>query len=121
MTLKHEVKLAPELKSWLAFADEKLEELRIIATALNAGEAAVAAELAVSRAAIASRAASPLVNNAAVKARIAALNSVNENRENPFILRQVKQQARLKLPALPTTTIGSFPQTADIRASRAAF
>ena len=121
VTLAHEVKLAPELKSWLAFADEKLEELRIIATALNNGEAFVAAELALSRAAIASRAASPLVNNAAVKGRIAALNSLNENRENPFILRQVKQQARLKLPALPTTTIGSFPQTADIRASRAAF
>lgn len=121
VTLKHEVKLAPELKSWLAFADEKLDELRIIATALNNGEAAVAAELAASRAAIASRAASPLVNNAIVKARIAALNNVNENRENPFILRQTKQQARLKLPALPTTTIGSFPQTADIRASRAAF
>lgn len=121
VTLAHEVKLAPELKSWLAFADEKLEELRIIATALNNGEAAVAAELALSRAAIASRVASTLVHNAAVKARIAALNSVNENRESPFILRQVKQQARLKLPALPTTTIGSFPQTADIRASRAAF
>ena len=121
VSLAHEVKLDAEIKSWLAFADEKLNELNTIAKALSHGVASVASELSNSRAAIASRNYSTLVHNADVKARINAIDSVNENRESPFNIRQITQRQRLNLPLLPTTTIGSFPQTPDIRASRAAF
>lgn len=121
VTLAHEVKLDAEIKSWLAFADEKLDELRILVKALNHGAASVANELALSRAAIAARKNSSHVHSASVKARIALLDTVNENRNSRFKERQIKQRKRLNLPLLPTTTIGSFPQTADIRAARAAF
>ena len=121
VTLQHESKLDAEIKSWLAFADEKLIELKTIAKALNHGVESVAKELSISRAAIASRNQSARVHNADVKARIQGLNDLNENRETPFNVRQITQRARLNLPLLPTTTIGSFPQTPDIRASRAAF
>ena len=120
VTLTHEVKLDAEIKSWLAFADEKLAELSVITNALNHGVESVSEELAISRAAIASRNNSGRVHSASVKARIALLDTVNENRHSPFPVRQVAQRARLNLPLLPTTTIGSFPQTPDIRASRAA-
>ena len=120
VTLEHEVNLDAEIKSWLAFADEKLIELKTIANALN-GIDSVAEELSISRAAIISRQQSVRVNNADVKARIQSLGDLNENRESAFDLRQIAQRARLNLPLLPTTTIGSFPQTPDIRASRGAF
>jgi 5-methyltetrahydropteroyltriglutamate--homocysteine methyltransferase len=121
VTLAHETALDNEIKSWLAFADEKLQELSILAKALNQGVASVAAELTVSRAAIHARANSSRVHSDVVKARIAALDQVDENRPSTFIERQAIQRAKLHLPLLPTTTIGSFPQTAEIRASRAAF
>lgn len=120
VTLAHEVKLDAEIKSWLAFADEKLAELNVIANALNHGVESVADELAISRAAIVSRNNSGRVHSASVKTRVALLDTVNENRHSPFTVRQVAQKARLNLPLLPTTTIGSFPQTTDIRTSRAA-
>ena len=121
VTLAHVVNLDAEIKSWLAFADEKLTELRIITCALNNGANSVASELTVSRAAIAARQQSLRVHNINVKERIKDLINVNENRDNVFKIRQTIQQEKLNLPLLPTTTIGSFPQTADIRASRAAF
>jgi 5-methyltetrahydropteroyltriglutamate--homocysteine methyltransferase len=121
VTLEHEVKLDAEIKAWLAFGDEKLVELNIIAMALNHGVDSVANELSISRAAVASRNHSARVHHADVKARISALDIVNENRESPFSVRKITQRARLNLPLLPTTTIGSFPQTPDVRASRAAF
>ena len=120
-TLAHEVNLDSEIKSWLAFADEKLTELSIITKALNCGVESVAAELAASRTAIASRNHSNRVHDNAVKARLSALDSVDENRTSVFKKRAQAQRTRLNLPLLPTTTIGSFPQTPDIRASRAAF
>ncbi len=121
VTLAHEVNLDTEIKSWLAFADEKLNELRIITSALNNGADSVANELAISRAAIATRQQSLRVHNIDVKERIKDLINVNENRQSTFDTRQIVQKTRLNLPLLPTTTIGSFPQTPDIRASRAAF
>ncbi len=121
VTLAYEVKLDAEIKSWLSFADEKIVELSIIAKALNNSMDSVAEELAISRAAIASRNQSNRVHDANVKTRIAALNTLNENRESTFELRAKAQKVRLNLPLLPTTTIGSFPQTPDIRAARAAF
>lgn len=121
VTLQHEQQLDGELKSWLAFADEKLEELHLLAQAINHGVESVEAALIESRQAIASRKASTRVNDKYVQARIAAIDTINENRASPFATRLAKQKARLQLPLLPTTTIGSFPQTADIRATRAAF
>ena len=121
VTLAHEVNLDSEIKSWLAFADEKLTELGIITKALNLGVESVAAELATSRTAIASRNHSNRVHDHAVKAQLLALDNVNENRASSFEKRAQAQRTRLNLPLLPTTTIGSFPQTSDIRASRAAF
>ena len=121
VTLVHEINLDAEIRSWLAFADEKLSELSIITKALNVGVDSVSHELAISRAAISARQQSLRVHNMDVKKRIKDLININENRENVFNIRQNIQQAKLNLPLLPTTTIGSFPQTTDIRASRAAF
>jgi 5-methyltetrahydropteroyltriglutamate--homocysteine methyltransferase len=121
VTLAHETKLDAEIKPWLAFADEKLQELALIARALTHGIDDVAAELATARAAIKARQQSSRVHQPVVKARMTALDSINEQRASVFASRVQAQKARLDLPLLPTTTIGSFPQTADIRASRAAF
>ncbi len=115
-----ETKLDEELRGWLAGAVEKLDELRMLKLAL-AGDAAAEAPLAQSRAAIQSRRASPRVNNPAVAQRLAALPADADRRLSAFAARQVAQRQRFGLPPLPTTTIGSFPQTAEIRAARAAF
>ncbi len=120
-SLEAETQLDAEVKSWLAFAVEKLDELRVLATALSHGEAAVDDELHAARTALAARRASPRVHRATVAARIAAAAPGADQRASAFPARQKAQRARLKLPLLPTTTIGSFPQTAEIRAARAAF
>ncbi|WP_374583435.1 5-methyltetrahydropteroyltriglutamate--homocysteine S-methyltransferase [Pseudoduganella sp.] len=125
-SLAAEPALDEELRSWLAFAEEKLGELALLKTALSADERVsgqAARGIAAARAALASRRASPRVHNAAIQARVAELGASQaaDRRASPFAARQPQQQARLKLPAFPTTTIGSFPQTAQIRAARAAF
>ncbi|PVY93235.1 methionine synthase (B12-independent) [Acidovorax sp. 99] len=120
-SLEAETQLDAEVKSWLAFAVEKLDELRVLATALSQDEAAVVDELHAARTALAARRASPRVHRATVAARIAAAAPGADQRASAFPARQKAQRARLRLPLLPTTTIGSFPQTAEIRAARAAF
>ena len=120
-SLEAETQLDAEVKSWLAFAVEKLDELRVLSTTLSRGEASVDDELHAARTALAARRASPRVHRATVAARIAAAAPGADQRANAFPARQKAQRARLKLPLLPTTTIGSFPQTAEIRAARAAF
>ncbi len=120
-SLQAETQLDAEVKSWLAFAVEKLDELRVLSTALSQGEAVVDDELHAARTALAARRASPRVHRATVAARIAAAAPGADQRASAFPARQKAQRARLKLPLLPTTTIGSFPQTAEIRAARAAF
>ena len=121
VSLDVETNLDPEIKNWLAFADEKLGELTTLKTALTQGRAAVAKTLDGNRAALDSRRHSLRVHNPAVGARLATLQERDAARAAPFALRQPQQRARLKLPAFPTTTIGSFPQTAEIRAARAQF
>ena len=121
VSLANEPRLDAELKSWLAFADEKIAALATLKTAFNAGRQTVVAELADNAQALASRRASTRVHDAAVAARLAALSSVHDVRNNGFTVRQTAQRARFKLPAFPTTTIGSFPQTAEIRSARARF
>jgi 5-methyltetrahydropteroyltriglutamate--homocysteine methyltransferase len=118
--------LDEELRPWLAFAEEKLAELALLKAALSADErisGQVARGFAEARAALASRRASARVHNADVAARMAALAAHERaaQRNAPFAQRQQLQRERLDLPAFPTTTIGSFPQTQQIRTARAAF
>ena len=119
--LASETKLDGEVKSWLAFAIQKLAELRVLATALSQGRTAVAEQLTTNKAAIAARQTSPCVNNPAVKVAIAKIDARLGRRQSPYTQRVVKQAALLKLPKFPTTTIGSFPQTAEIRQARSLF
>ena len=119
--LASEEKLDADVKSWLAFALQKLDEITVLATALNHGRDTVRAELAANAAAIAARRHSPRVHNPAVKAAIAGLDVTLGRRKSTYAARAPKQAALLKLPAFPTTTIGSFPQTAEIRHARSQF
>ena len=119
--LDGEDKLDAELKSWLAFAKQKLSEIAIIAKAAAEGQSAVKAELEASRAACDARKVSTRIHNQEVKKRVAAIDASMKSRTSPFATRIAKQQESLKLPMLPTTTIGSFPQTAEVREQRANF
>ena len=116
-----EEKLNSEIKSWMAFAAQKLVELGVVKRALEHGKDSVAAELKASDAAAADRATNKLIHNDAVKARLANLPKGADQRKSPFAERIKAQQAWMNLPILPTTTIGSFPQTTEIRHARAAF
>ncbi len=117
VTLRNETKLDAEFKGWLACAEEKLAE--VVALRDLAVGAADPAMLAANAAATASRRSSPRIHRPAVKERAARIASPDFNRASPFAGRQAKQRARLGLPAFPTTTIGSFPQTDTVRAARA--
>ena len=119
--LASEQKLDAEIKSWLAFALQKLDELKVLAIALNQGRDAVAAELAANHAAIVARRTSPQVNDLVVKATLASITPSLSQRHSPYPVRAQKQAELLKLPAYPTTTIGSFPQTAEIRQARSQY
>ncbi len=116
--LQSETRLDPEIRSWLAFALQKLEELRLLGRALDEGRAAVAQALADNAAALASRHASPRVHDAAVQQALAHATPALEQRHSAYAVRAPLQAAKLHLPAFPTTTIGSFPQTPEIRHAR---
>jgi len=125
-SLAAEPALDDELRSWLAFAEEKLAELALLKAALSADERVsgqVARGFAEARAALEGRRTSTRVHNTNVAARMASLASDDAAacRNSPFAQRQHLQRERLQLPAFPTTTIGSFPQTQEIRNARAAF
>ena len=125
-SLAAEPALDDELRSWLAFAEEKLAELALLKAALSADERVsgqVARGFAEARAVLEGRRASTRVHNTDVSARMAGLASDDAaaRRNSPFKQRQHLQRERLQLPAFPTTTIGSFPQTPEIRIARAAF
>lgn len=117
--LAGETALDPELRGWMAFARQKLEEVAILARGLTEGRGAIAAELAASDARQAARRSSTRLHDPAVAARLAA-GQPGDAQRAPFPERRLAQQARLRLPGFPTTTIGSFPQTSEIRAARAA-
>lgn len=117
--LANETKLDAELRSWLAFAAQKLAEVATLARAIDCGEECVRAELDASDAARISRENSPRTRNPEVRRRVGALAPEADRRHSPYPLRAKAQAARLKLPLLPTTTIGSFPQTPEIRKARA--
>ncbi|MCG8558813.1 MAG: 5-methyltetrahydropteroyltriglutamate--homocysteine S-methyltransferase, partial [Hyphomicrobiales bacterium] len=111
--------LDPDLKSWLAFAAQKLDEIIVLGRALDQGRDAVKDQLAASAAAAASRATSKKIHDDAVRARLQAVTPGMARRHGDFAARRQAQRARLSLPAFPTTTIGSFPQTEDVRKARA--
>jgi 5-methyltetrahydropteroyltriglutamate--homocysteine methyltransferase len=117
--LRREQNLGPELGRWLAFAVQRLEEISILTRALNEGRGAVAEELSASVGAAAERSGSPKVHDPNVQRRAAEAGPELERRPSGYGLRKVAQAQRLQLPVLPTTTIGSFPQTAEIRTLRA--
>lgn len=116
--LSLEKKLDDELRSWLAFSRQKLQELRLLADVLD-GHPAADAALDANREALDARRRSPRVHNPAVAARLAALTATDTRRHGDYPQRRAAQHAALQLPLLPTTTIGSFPQTLEVREARA--
>ena len=117
--LEREPGLDPELKSWLAFARQKCSEIAVLRDALNIPQApAVQQALAESQAVHQSREGSARIHKPAVQARMDAITEADSQRHSPFAARIEVQRERLNLPAFPTTTIGSFPQTASIRLAR---
>jgi len=115
-----ETGLDPEVKNWLAFSVQKIEELTALGTALAGGRRATAARLNTSDKVAASRKASRRIHDVKVAARVAGIDDAMRRRASVFAERVDVQHARFNLPAFPTTTIGSFPQTADVRKARAA-
>lgn len=118
-SLEPETELDDQLRSWLAFADEKVKEVVVLARALGEGRDAVAAEIAASNAAAESRRTDPRLNNGQIRTRLDAVLADGVSRGDAAERRR-RQDERLRLPALPTTTIGSFPQTVEIRKARQA-
>ncbi|EIS53669.1 5-methyltetrahydropteroyltriglutamate--homocysteine S-methyltransferase, partial [Yersinia pestis PY-64] len=119
--LNEETRLDAEVKSWFAFALQKCAELALLTQALNAPNDAKLAELAAYSAPIRARRSSSRVHNAQVEQRLAAITSQDIERQLPYEARAETQRKRFNLPAWPTTTIGSFPQTTEIRGLRLDF
>lgn len=119
--LNSETKLDNELKSWLVFATQKLAEIAVIAKAADGEEAQVNDAIDANKKAISNRKTSKRIHNDAVKARVATLDESLINRKSNYQNRKKIQANYISLPILPTTTIGSFPQTKDVRKARAEF
>ena len=124
--------LTPEIKQWLAFAKQKIDEVVILKqlanpedlpaeTLVKAGAKTALEKLKENQAAIESRKVSKLIHNDKVKERVKTITEEDAKRENPFAIRKSKQQKVLNLPLFPTTTIGSFPQTTEVRSWRTKF
>jgi 5-methyltetrahydropteroyltriglutamate--homocysteine methyltransferase len=119
--LSVETRLDAEVKSWFAFALQKCAELALLTDALNNPSAEAQAKLAEYSAPIRARKNSTRVHNAAVGKRLAAISARDIDRPSAYPQRAESQRARFNLPAWPTTTIGSFPQTTEIRGLRLDF
>ncbi|MFH8788669.1 5-methyltetrahydropteroyltriglutamate--homocysteine S-methyltransferase [Streptomyces roseoverticillatus] len=109
----------PQIARWLAFARQKAAEVVTLARGLAQGPDTIAAALAANRADLASRAGSAITRDPAVRARAAAVTASDGRRSQPYEQRAAAQRAHLGLPLLPVTTIGSFPQTSELRTARA--
>lgn len=114
-----EPQISDEVRPWLAFAVQRLEEIATLARGLNEGRDVIADELAEASAAATSRASSPLVHDPVVAQRVAERDPSLESRRSAYADRRQAQVDNLGLPDLPTTTIGSFPQTPELRRVRA--
>lgn len=120
--LDFEKELNPEIKQWMAFAKQKVNELVTLKKlAEGSTDAAVQATFSENKQALSNRKTSKLIHNDAVKNRVAASTENDAKRQNAFSVRKDKQHKALGLPLFPTTTIGSFPQTKDVRSWRAKF
>ncbi|QDU76300.1 5-methyltetrahydropteroyltriglutamate--homocysteine methyltransferase [Bremerella volcania] len=119
--LAHEAELDSEVKSWLAFARQKLDEIVILTRAINEGQASVARQLHENAAAMEARRTSRRTHDPLVRDRQKAISPESLRRQADYAARKTQQQERLNLPLLPTTTIGSFPQTSEVRQARAAY
>jgi 5-methyltetrahydropteroyltriglutamate--homocysteine methyltransferase len=115
-----EQSLDPEVGPWLAFARQKVAEVVTLARGMAEGTEAIAEELAANRRTLAGRRQSDRTRDPAVRRRLEAVGEPDLHRASPYDVREKAQRARLGLPPLPTTTIGSFPQTGDVRRARAA-
>jgi 5-methyltetrahydropteroyltriglutamate--homocysteine methyltransferase len=118
--LDSETGLDDELRSWMAFAKQKVGEVVTLARGLGEGREAIAGELDSNDRALEDRRTSHRTRNPMVRERVEALTEADSRRESPFDVRTDAQRERLELPLFPTTTIGSYPQTAEIRKARAA-
>jgi 5-methyltetrahydropteroyltriglutamate--homocysteine methyltransferase len=121
LDLDDEKQLDTQIRSWLAFAKQKINEVSLLTKALNSGTEARAKELDINKKAIADHHTSPRVHNAQLKLHLSKLSPDSFKRQSSFKERKAAQQKLLHLPLLPTTTIGSFPQTKEIRKVRADF
>ncbi len=119
--LNEEKKLEPEIKSWLSFAKQKIEEVAILTVALNHGREDVSDSLAENAFAIKERKISKRIHNPTVKERVEQFNDTLARRDSDYAKRAKAQKDALELPLLSTTTIGSFPQTKEIRKIRRDF
>lgn len=120
-TLASEKTLDPDVKDWFSFAVEKADELVIIAKAVTDGPDSVRSALEANAKSMEARASSPRTNDPNVKDRQSKVTEDMHKRASPFTTRIAEQQKRLNLPKFPTTTIGSFPQTKEIRIQRNKF
>tara|TARA_A100001015_G_scaffold142129_1_gene157701 strand:- start:585 stop:2846 length:2262 start_codon:yes stop_codon:yes gene_type:complete len=118
VTLNNEAKLSGDIKGWLAFADQKLDEI-VSLSKLASGESSAALEQ--NRSLIEKRKTSPLIHDNNVKERVNQIQASDFERSSEFSIRQKKQEEFFHFPLFPTTTIGSFPQTIDVRQKRSAF
>jgi 5-methyltetrahydropteroyltriglutamate--homocysteine methyltransferase len=119
--LEAETGLDPEVRPWLAFARQKVAEVVTLARGVAEGTEAIAEELAENRRVLEARRRSDRTSDPAVRRRLEAIGEPDLHRGSPYDVREKAQRVRLGLPPLPTTTIGSFPQTGEVRKARAAF
>jgi 5-methyltetrahydropteroyltriglutamate--homocysteine methyltransferase len=118
--LDAETKLDSDIRSWMAFAKQKLNEVALLAKAIG-GTHIIQNELAENRKIVQARKSSHRIHKPSVAAALASIDPALASRQSPYPIRRQKQRTATALPALPTTTIGSFPQTAEVRKMRAAF
>jgi len=121
VTLANETKLSAEQKDWFSFATEKVAEIAAISKAVNGQEDSVKEALEANKKSIAARREFEKKSDASVRERLAAVTPEQYNRKDPFTTRIEAQKEKTPLPKFPTTTIGSFPQTKEIRQARAKF
>lgn len=118
--LANETKLNPEIKDWFSFATQKLSEVVVIANAVTNGSGSVSAALESNAKSIAARSSSSITTDPIVRKRLSGVTAADSKRKGPFADRLIAQKS-LNLPLFPTTTIGSFPQTKEIRVHRNKF
>lgn len=116
-----ETSMDPELKGWLAFSKQKLAEVKLLCRALNEGKEKVAKQLDENQAALKNRRTSSRIHNKKVQEVVSKIQPSMLQRKSPYVVRRKLQSEKLMLPLFPTTTIGSFPQTEDLRRERADF